>query len=234
MFRDHLSSGNRHFTSCTTAEAGVFIGWSAPCASEGTWRTENMLTFCRRSSGRWRFCCRGDSEGQRLQAAAQCWTMWLMWRQRFPLRRQAVRPQAADPFQILLAAPLTGRDCHGPPQSSPSWWWASPHGLRVTADHTGSTASASVHCRKQQHNTGSSSRSGRRWWRWRNEEVLLSKLTSFLLLMHPVWQSLCPPYAVSPQSMLCTKSRNDNLWQEASRKELLLSSSLQLHWPVVS
>lgn len=124
MFRDHLSSGNRHFTSCTTAEGGVFIGWAAPCASEGTWRTEKMLTFCRRSSGQWRFCCRGDSEGQRLQAAAQCWTMWmwLMWRQRFPLRHQAARPQAADPWQILSAALLTGRDCHGPPQSSPSWW----------------------------------------------------------------------------------------------------------------
>lgn len=69
---------------------------------------------------------------------------------------------------------------------------ASPHRLRVTADHTGSAASASAHSRKQQHHTGSSSRSGRRW---RSEGVLLTKLTSFLLLMHPVWQSLCPPYS---------------------------------------
>lgn len=87
---------------------------------------------------------------------------------------------------------------------------ASPHRFRVTADHTGSAASASAHSRKQQHNTGSSSRSGRRW---RNEGVLLTKLTSFLLLMHPAWRSLCP-HAVSLPCMLCSKSRNLNLWQD--------------------
>lgn len=130
------------------------------------------LTFCRRSSGQWRSCCCGDSEGRRPLAGARggMMKMWPRWRRGFLLLRPAdaaaaARPWAADPWRGRSLLLLTGRDSHAGPQQSPSWWFQ----RLLTGSESRQNHNRKLGFKLQlqlaagSSSWGSSSRSGRRW-----------------------------------------------------------------------